>query len=359
MTGNLCYNSYVYKLGEVKSVNAMTNIVANDALKARLVGDIVNSKLAHAYIIEGGAGTGRRLLAKDIAAAMACERKNDSLPCFACENCRKIMSEISPDVYYVGKTPGKASIGVDSVRDAIIANLPTVPNDLDYKFFIIEDADDMTVQAQNALLLTLEEPPEYVVIFLICERAESLLETVRSRAPVIRTEKIPPDVMESYLLSSEKSDAAKNLKVFSPDEFQELILAADGSIGAALDLLDEEKRKPVLENRNVAKNLVDALVGESGKAAVFTASSKLNQKSREVTLIQLELVKSALRDLILLKKSDGATLCFYYDRRYAVELSDKKSLPALVKLYDKIEDMISSLNKNINAKLTLSTLLFE
>lgn len=336
----------------------MTNMVGNDVLRERLVRDILASKLAHAYIIEGGVGTGRRMLAKNIAAALSCERKNDSLPCLECENCRKIMSEISPDVYYVTKAAGKASLGVDVVRDTIIYNLPTTPNDLDLKFFIIEDADDMTVQAQNALLLTLEEPPEYVVILLICERAESLLETVRSRAPVIRTEKIPSELMESYLLSSEKADAAKNLKVFSPYEFSELLLAADGSIGVALDLLDEEKRKPVLENRNIAKTLTEALVGGSGKTSVFEATAKLNQKSREVMISQLELVKSALCDLLLLKKSEKAELCFYYDRQYAVELSDKKSLAALMKLYDKVEGIIAAANRNVNSKLMLSTLLF-
>ena len=197
---------------------SMPQVVANDALRSRLCTDILGGKLSHAYIIEGPEGTGKHLIARNIAAALSCICKNEDaipLPCLHCINCRKIMSGISPDVIYIKREEGKAQIGVESVR-LVKSDVAIMPNDLDYKVYIIEEADKMTVQAQNALLLTLEEPPEYVVFLLLCESADLLLETVRSRAPVLRTEPVKPDAMAEFLCSSEQ--AAARLRAASEKE---------------------------------------------------------------------------------------------------------------------------------------------
>jgi len=143
-------------------------IIGNSVIKNYIGNDIISGNNSHAYIIEGPEGSGKRSTAKAIAASLACrERTSDSfsLPCGTCDNCHRIYGDISGDVVWI--TSGdKASIGVEEIRN-IKNGLYVTPNDSDFRTYIIVNAERMTVQAQNALLLTLEEPPSFVVFLLL------------------------------------------------------------------------------------------------------------------------------------------------------------------------------------------------
>ena len=148
----------------------LDSVIGNSLLKSKLLSDILSDTLSHAYIIEGKKGSGRHTIAYMTAAALVCEKLNDTaspLPCLKCPSCKKILGQKSPDVITVTRED-KATLGVDAIR-FLRNDVRVVPNDLDYKIYVIEDADTMTPQAQNAFLLTLEEPPEYVKFFLLCE----------------------------------------------------------------------------------------------------------------------------------------------------------------------------------------------
>ena len=223
---------------------AFADMVGNEALRERLRDDICADRLSHAYIIEGAEGFGKHMLALRIAAALACENRGMDglpLPCMECASCRKILSGNSPDVIPISRGD-KATLGVEAVR-LMHTGVCIAPNELDRKCYLIEDAHLMTVQAQNAFLLTLEEPPPYVCFLLLCESTAPLLETVRSRAPTLRLEPIPPDGIREHLLRTEP--AAKALEQQAPEELRELIAAAGGSIGRARLLLDPKRRKPI------------------------------------------------------------------------------------------------------------------
>ena len=339
----------------------MPVVVANERLRARLCNDISSGKLAHAYIIEGAVGSGRHTLALNIAKAVACENRDANdlpLPCGVCSACQKISAGICPDVITVGREDGKATIGVESAR-FIRSDVSAVPNDLDVKFYIIEDADRLTPQAQNALLLTLEDPPSFAVFLLLCERAELLLETVRSRAPTIRTEPVPREDMSAHLLSSAPAavtSAARQLKQFSPQEFEEILTASAGCIGRAYELLDPQRRGAALESRAKVRDFVSCLLDSSAHSALLDAVSAFPQK-RDELIEYLDNVTLALRDLIVLKKSDNAELCFYSDREHVFELSQKRSASKLLDFVESCERAIDALNKNANIKLTVTTLI--
>ncbi len=331
-----------------------TNIIGNAALRQRLAMDIMSGSLSHAYIIEGREGSGRRTLALNMAAALSCsDREGERFPCLECTACRKILDGKTPDVIRISPERDRVSIGVDAVR-FIREDTMTFPNDFDYKVYIIENADTMTVQAQNALLLTLEEPHSYAVFLLICQSASSLLETVRSRAPILRTEPVSRQQLEVYL--TEHDSRAQALAASDRAELDALLSEADGCIGRALTLLDPKQRQPRIERHELAERFVRTFCSRSTAQQRLELTADFSNK-RNIVSEELSAISLALRDLILLKKSDEAPLCFWYDRDAAIELAWQYTLADLLALYDRVTVASDSLSKNANLRLTLTKLI--
>ena len=337
---------------------AQKNIVGNQALRERLYSDITSGTLSHAYIIEGKAGSGKHTLAKSIIASLACTSNDDTLPCGECKNCRDIFEDKCPDVFLIGRED-KASLGIDAIR-GIKSTIMAVANNLEFKAYILEDADTMTLQAQNAFLLTLEQPPTRVYFFMLCENARSLLETIRSRAAVLRTEALSDEDVDRYITSDkvERSvaDTAKALKSSSPDEYATVLLSANGSIGRAIELLTPKTRKPIIASRELAVSFINSLKKSTTSEPAIMLFPSFSSKRDEI-IGQLEYVKSALRDLILLKKSDNVPLCFFSDREFAIELSSTFVERKLISVFDEVSRTQSMLSANANVRLALTDLL--
>ncbi len=332
--------------------NYFRDVVGNGILTERLSRDIRENKLSHAYILEGPGGSGRHTVALNAAAALCCEDRQGNIPCKKCKNCQKILEGKSPDIISLGLEDDKSSIGIETVR-FLRNDIHVAPNDLKVKVYIIDDADRMTVQAQNAFLLSLEEPPSYILFFLICENSTDLLETVRSRAPVLRTERLKSDQVEVYILDHDKR--ARELKETNEEDFRSLISVSAGSIGYALALLDAKKRKQVFEYRRVAAGLISMLSSRNRQGAL-EAISLFGTKRAEV-LRQITFLQYAIRDLLLLKKSDDAPLCFFEDREAAIELSTHFTANGLFDLYDASATAIDDLEANSNVRLTLMNMM--
>ncbi len=330
-----------------------SRMIGNEKLRAKLAREIRESALSHAYLIEGARGMGKHLLAKELCAAVSClERDGDRLPCGRCKNCEKILADKSPDVRVIGKSEGKASIGVDDVR-FLRADVLIPPNDLEHRFYIIEDAQDMTSQAQNAVLLTVEEPPPYVMFLLLCENGTNILETVRSRAPSLRLCPVENDRMDAYLQAEQRSYAALPV-----EEREELLCIACGSVGRALTLLDGRARKGVVDKRRFVAQAVEHCLS-TGRRDTLRSVEIISGfgNVREDVASRLSMMMEAVRDLILLKKSDEVPLCFYADRLAAQQLSQSTSLSTLVQLLGATEYTLSRVRRNANIRLALSELL--
>ena len=335
----------------------MEDIVANDELRLRICKDILSGSLLHAYIIEGPNGSGKHTVAKYIAAALACECKADTsapLPCKTCPSCKKILSDLSPDVITVG-SDGKASLGVDKIR-FLKEDVHIIPNELDDKVYIIEDADKMTVQAQNALLLTLEEPPSYARFILLCENSELLLDTIKSRAPILRTEPIPTDMIDAYI--SKRDVRAAQMKVSALEDYAELLMAASFGIGRALELLDSKKFSPILEDRRLVSDFLGYALGVERNPQSITLLRRFAAK-RDALAAQIDLLRLAIRDLIVSKKSDSVTLCFFASRERVSELCDATSIAHLFKISNAVDAAAERISRNANVRLTLVSLLSD
>ena len=332
----------------------MTEIVGNDALKSRLCRDILDGKLPHALILEGAKGSGKHTIATMCAAALACtEQKNEHLPipCLLCHDCKKILEKKSPDVIVIGPED-KATIGVEAIR-FLKEDVHTVPNDLEHKIYVIEHADRMTVQAQNALLLTLEEPPSYVQFFLLCENASLLLETIRSRAPILRTEPLSEEEIDRYLVSHDKR--AAQMKLSAPREYALLLKTSGTGIGQALDYLAPNALSPILEKRAFVEEVITSAIYHRNMLPLLPRFSNKRDALRE----QLFGLLDALRDLILLKKSETVTLTFFVDRNEAIDLCDRVSLPFLYGFYEAVQKAVDDSARNANVRLSLMRMLMD
>ena len=353
-------------------------VVGNPELLERLDRDIRGGRLSHAYILDGKKGSGRHTIARHILAAIACENRpgqamthrdedqmgffdllddappppreipaDAPLPCWECPACEKIAEDKCPDVHIIGRD-GKASIGVDALR-FLRSDVLIPPNDLDTKIYIIEDAETMTVQAQNALLLTLEEPPPYVLFLLLCDGADHLLETIRSRAPVLRTRPIPDDDIRAYLRARRCT--------LSDEDLEAVILRADGCIGQALTLADARAVKPILKMRETCDEFMGVMAARryDHLPAVLTHFGN----KRDGVLELLALITLATRDLILLRHGDGVKLKYYTDRGGAEELACRFTTKSLLNLYSALERAAEALSANGNIRLVLMGLAVE
>jgi len=326
---------------------AFTDVVGNRSLCERLCRELSEDKLSHALILEGKKGTGKHMIALRIAAAIACEHRRSEtspLPCMHCPACKKILSGNSPDVIYVNRGD-KATLGVDPIRE-IREDVRIAPNELPIKLYIIEDAHLMTTNAQNAFLLTLEEPPPYVHFLLLCESAAALLETVRSRAPTLRTEPLSAKELEQYLCDR-VPDAAR----LDEEQRREIVAASDGSIGRAVALLDPTLYKPLLERRSIARRFAQLCSSRANAADVLSYLGTLPKKREELTELFSELLY-CLRDLLLCKQTENAPLCFFSDREEACALAYGFTTPALLGLCESVQAATERLRLNANVRLT-------
>lgn len=330
---------------------AMTEIAGNRELCARLATDISLGSLSHAYILEGADGSGRKTIALNVAAATACERrsdKNSPIPCLCCNSCKKILGKKSTDVIFV-KDETKATVGVDIVR-FLKEDVHVIPNDIEDKFYIIENADKMTTQAQNALLLTLEEPPSFVHFFLICNSADSFLETIRSRAITLRTQKLSEKEVADYICAHDTR--AAQMKLSFPKEFAELVKASGGGIGKALEYLEPKTWKPIKDRRDFIHAFISEVLTRRSAEALIPMLNKFSSK-RELLAEELALLSLAVRDLIVLKKSDVTKLEFFCDTNEAIEFSDKVSLSFLYTLYQNIDTAMEENRRNANVRVMM------
>lgn len=339
--------------------NNHLNIIGNDDLYNYFISCAKANSLSHAYILLGAKGTGKHTLARLIAAAVNCEQKADdgaNIPCQECNSCKKILGNYSADIIYVSREKDKASIGVEPIRQ-IKTDIALYPNDGDFKVYIIEDAHTMTTQAQNALLLTLEEPPAYAIFILLCEHTETILETIKSRAPILRMKTPDKSEVIDYLKANHPS--ARTFINNSPEEFDQIYMASMGSIGRILDLIGSSERKQILQNRELIKRLVESVAHRTVARDFAELISLFPQKrdERERIISQLAEFELALRDLLVVKKADSPTLTFFTEYEYAEELSYCISAQKITQIIALVENARLALLRNANIKLTLTNLL--
>ena len=183
-------------------INMYGYTVFHDKIINTLISGVHNGTASHAYIFEGPAGMYKHEAARLFANALVCEHPQSS-PCGECRSCVEARAGTNPDIITVEHDKGadgkpKKSIGAESARKTVNSTY-IKPFNSKRKIYIIPDAENMTVEAQNTFLKTLEEPPEYVVFIIIVPSAENLLQTVVSRSEVISFTPVSAEKIKDYI----------------------------------------------------------------------------------------------------------------------------------------------------------------
>ena len=176
---------------------SFTEIVGHEQIKEHMQAAIRDKKPFHAYLFQGEEGVGKEALARTFAAGLQCQSESADKPCKECVSCRQMESGNQPDVIWV--TREKASLGVDEIREQLCNTMDIKPFSSPYKIYLVPEAEKMTEAAQNALLKTIEEPPEYGIVILMTSNISALLPTIQSRCLTMEFRPLSTAVVESYV----------------------------------------------------------------------------------------------------------------------------------------------------------------
>lgn len=315
-------------------------IFGNDLVKKSLRADLASGRLAHAYLLEGPEGSGKTTLARTVCAALSGDEKM----------AKRIFEGNCPDVMTLRRREDRKTLGVDEIR-AMRSSAYIKPGDLDFKAYLLEDGGFMTVQAQNALLKLLEEPPGNVYFFLMCENAAALLPTVRSRAPTLRMQTFSAVELSDYLVSTDKK--AKIMKNNQPDAFEALLTAAGGCIGQAERGLSGRSAGKS-DFRDGVLGFVETLAAKN-PGEITLACLGLPSKREELSDFYHQ-TRLLLRDLMALRCLPNPELLFGDGDRLRA-LVGRMSQSRLLLLEEEIANQEERLASNINlqnSKISLS-----
>jgi len=330
-------------------------LIGNVNARERIGSSIERGTLPHALLIEGPGGSGKHTLATEIAAALNCEHRADPsypLPCHSCNSCRRISARSFTDVKVLSKAKDKATIGVGEVK-LFKEDMYLSATESDYKIYIIENAELLTPQAQNALLIALEEPPRNVVIMLLCEQADKLLSTIKSRVQQVAMSRFRIEELDSYI--SANVGAAADMKQLDSKKFKGILLASDGYIGRAIELISPKNAEESRRKRALTENIVSKMTARTPYSQLMSVMRELSAKRADLS-DELEQIMLALRDLISKKIRADAPPLFFTSEADLCSRAAEFELKRLFYLFDLICDAYGENKKNANVAMLITNL---
>lgn len=318
-----------------------SDIIGQPQIVEHLQGTVEMNKVSHAYIICGERYSGKEFIAKVFAMALLCEN-DENRPCGKCHNCSQALSDNNPDIIKV--THEKPMIiGVDDIRTGVNEDIMIKPYGGKRKIYIINEAEKMNQQAQNALLKTLEEPPEYATIMLLTTNLEELLPTIRSRCVILNMRPVPDKEVRKFLMETEKI----------PDYNADMCVAfARGNLGKAKLLAKNEEFEEIKsEALHLMHHLKDMEVYEINKSVKRANDFKITIGD------YLDLISVWYRDALLFKATkDANNLIFQDELSYIRKVADLTTYENLQDIIDAIDKAKRRIAANVNFDLTMELL---
>ncbi|MBE5904403.1 MAG: DNA polymerase III subunit delta' [Pseudobutyrivibrio sp.] len=343
---------------------SFAEIIGQEDAKDLLKNAIKTGKHSHAYIFSGEKGSGKMMLAEAFAMMLQCENPADDA-CGECHACKQTASRNNPDVIYISRDYDsktkkyKKNISVDQIREKLVNDVDIKPYSSKYKIYIIDEAEKMNPQAQNAMLKTIEEPPEYAVIILLTANHNAFLQTILSRCVLIQMKPVHTDSIKNLLQT--KYDAV--------DYQSEMVASfAQGNIGKAIALTTDA-------SFNEAKDMVVSLCKKAGKMDALQVSNEVksikeandqekksneaeNEKFQGFVEQMLDLITLWYRDVLLYKATLNDNILLFKEDLFDIhDQAQSCSYEGLNNIIDAISETRARLNANVNFELTITLLI--
>ena len=311
------------------------DIKGQDSAVEFLKSSIKNDKVSHAYMFIGPAGVGKKSTAINFAKALNCLAAKDEEPCDVCVQCKKIDSANHPDVLTFSPPKEDSSFNIESVR-AITRDIGMRPYEGRKKVYLLEGADSMRHEAQNALLKTLEEPPSDSVLILIVENVNAILSTIQSRSKRVRFFPLVSEVIEKILIDNYELDK---------DRARLLSRLSSGELDKALRYNDESFMK---KRRHIIDGLKEGVLSDSD----------LDGLSRSELRLALDIMLTWYRDILVAKAgADTSSALINVDQVSLIRDEAKRSsFEGLNNIINQVILTKVFLDQNANPKLAMGVL---
>lgn len=319
-----------------------TDIIGQEQLKEHIQNAIASNKVSHAYIINGERNAGKEFIARIFAMTLQCE-KGGTEPCNECHSCKQALSHNQPDIIYISHEKPN-SIGVEDIRGQINNDIGIKPYSSPRKIYIMNEGEKMTPQAQNALLKTLEEPPEYAVILILTDNVETLLPTIISRCVVLNMKPVSDTLVKKYLME----------ELGVPDYKANICVAfARGNIGKAKLLASSEEFEKVKDEAiTLVKYINDMEINEIVKAIKKIMEYKLDVND------YLDILTVWYRDALLYKATkDVNSLVFKNEIQQIRKVADRSTYEGIETIVKALQQARRRLEANVNFDLTMELML--
>lgn len=336
------------------------DLVGQAPIKKALTNALETGRISHAYLFAGPRGTGKTSTARILAKALNCEKGPTPHPCNQCENCREITEGTSGDVIEIDAASNR---GIDEIRK-IREQVYFAPVSSRYKVYIIDEVHMITTDAFNALLKTLEEPPEHVVFILATTEPQKILNTILSRCQRFDFRRATVDEIAAHLA---KVAEGSHIQV-EPEALRLMAIQADGGLRDALSLLDqcsimadrvtEETVRQVLGlvGREKLRELI-IRIGHKDLAGALDTLGQLLEQGKETEQILGEMMEY-FRALLLFQADREYQEIYLTDTREALEqtaslFTSSQIIAAVERLHEAVKESKYSLRKKIVGELCL------
>lgn len=317
-------------------------IIGHEQIIGHLQNAVAMDKVSHAYIFNGQDKSGKMMLAEAFAMTLQCE-KHGSEPCMECHSCRQALGRNQPDIIYVNHEKPN-TISVDDVRTQINHDIDIKPYSSRYKIYIVDEAEKMNQQAQNALLKTIEEPPAYAVILLLTTNAGSFLPTILSRCVTLSLKAVPDEKIKKFLMEKYKV----------PDYQADVCTAfAQGNVGKAIRLASSEDFNGMKSSAlQLIKRLDDIGLYEMTEAVKQISEYKLQMND------YFDLMMIWFRDVLYFKATGDVNGLIFKDEVYDIKRrAEKSSYNGIHLILEALRKAQVRLDANVNFDLVIELLL--